>query len=735
MRYISSSALAIAVTAGALFSQTVSFDARRDFLAGYSTSRVVAADFNSDGKPDLVSTRTGPSFGPVLYFLPGNGDGTFGKTRVLRAPYSAQVLITDVVEADFNGDGRADLAICAEDSSASVFPLLGNGDGTFQSAPIIPGILCSSLAAADLNGDGQTDLVAVSYNNEAAVIFGAGNGRFGAPIAITLVSPPASVLVADFNRDGNPDLLFGVTGGFELLTGNGSGSFNPGPLEPLFGNTIPTLSAAADVNGDGNLDVVIGEPTSVFSILGNGDGTFQPAMAQSGGEPYVTAFVPMDVNGDGLSDLLVLVDIQQTLGNAQGMQVWRALPDGNFAAERIYGVTTNPRAITLADLNLDGQRDAAIPSGESYAVSILLGTADGSFSDTPEVFGTSQTSSVAIAMTDLNNDGRPDVVNLYNSSGNQGPISRFVAYVGDGEGNFSPPFSASTGYNSSGIGIGDFNRDGFADLAVINRTVDNFTGGALAIFFGLGDGTFRTPFYVSVGNTPNSIIVADFNGDGIPDLAIAQMNTEGAAGSVSVLLGKGNGAFQQAVYYVAGSHPSQVVAADVNVDGRLDLVAIAGRSVAVLGGNGDGTFQPPIYTGFVSSGGLMHEFVGDFNSDGHPDLVTTSQDSGLRVKFLAGNGDGTFQQPVEIGGFSYAGLGFVGGGDFNGDGKLDIGAILSSAFVVIAGNGDGSFQQPVLFGTSAYPVAFATGDLNGDGKTDVVVDNEAGFSVILNTTP
>ena len=267
------------------------------------------------------------------------------------------------------------------------------------------------------------------------------------------------------------------------------------------------------------------------------------------------------------------------------------------------------------------------------------------------------------------------------------------------------------------------------------------------------------PSYASGGAYAHSVTTGDFNGDGKSDLVVANQcvsSSNCASGSLSVLLGNGDGTFQSAVSYAsAGVYAVSVAVADVNRDGNLDLVVAnqcastsncANGSVSVLLGNGDGTFQSAL--SYVSGGYEVSSLaVGDFNGDGKPDLVVANQcvsssncASGS-LSVLLGNGDGTFQSAM-----SYASGGVyavsVAVANVNGDGNLDLvaangcmssGDCANGGLVsVLLGNGDGTFQAAVSYASGGYEaVCVAVGDFNGDGKTDLAVTNFAGGTDLL----
>jgi hypothetical protein len=240
---------------------------------------------------------------------------------------------------------------------------------------------------------------------------------------------------------------------------------------------------------------------------------------------------------------------------------------------------------------------------------------------------------------------------------------------------------------------------------------------------------------ISWGQFPVGLAVADFNTDG--NLDVATINDSSDLGSVSILLGNGNGMFQSPIQYSVGDTPLGLTLGDFNNDGNLDLSFVNYPNgqpgvISVMPGNGDGSFQPPINSQLVS-GEIFYDVVaGDFNGDGKLDLAVTNR-SASQVLILLGNGDGTFQSPV---GYAAGTKGAynVTTGDFNQDGNLDlvVSATFDTAIVVLLGNGNGTFQTGQQYSTGLVgPLAVLTADLNHDGKLDVVADTVDSFTVFL----
>jgi len=257
----------------------------------------------------------------------------------------------------------------------------------------------------------------------------------------------------------------------------------------------------------------------------------------------------------------------------------------------------------------------------------------------------------------------------------------------------------------------DFNGDGIADLAV--ATGNN----SVSILLGKGDGSFPTHVEYQVPGHPIGIVAGDFNGDGKLDLAtVDQYQSE-----ISVLLGNGDGTFQGHQEYNTGNNPVAIATADVNGDGKLDIVTadLNDDKVAVLLGNGDGTFKT--HEDYATGNGPSDVAIGDFNQDGRLDLAVANN-TDYTVAILLGNGDGSFQAPVP---FPTANVpNSVVTGDFNKDGKLDLAVGTSNKQVsVLLGNGDGTFQNHVEYTIGANANVIATADVNADGNLDLISAN------------
>lgn len=235
------------------------------------------------------------------------------------------------------------------------------------------------------------------------------------------------------------------------------------------------------------------------------------------------------------------------------------------------------------------------------------------------------------------------------------------------------------------------------------------------MLLGNGDGTFQAA--TAVTDYASSIAVGDFNGDGKPDLAVEK--SPFGDGTDFVLLGNGDGAFQGPLYYPGGVAPQSVVVADFNGDAKPDFAVGSAFEVLLSLGNGNGTFQGSAFKPRVSEGGRLSMVSGDFNGDNKLDLAVAARDTS-EVSVLLGKGAGTFAAAVNYGTGPGAGslAVSVAAGDFDGDKKLDLAVANGGSpdISVLLGKGDGTFADAVHYAAGPGASSVAVGDFNSDGR-------------------
>jgi hypothetical protein len=378
---------------------TASFQPVVTYPVGNSPSATASADFNGDGKCDVAVVNSADGTVSVLL---GNGDGTFGSATTYAADGGS------IAAGDLNGDGRPDLVVTGTNR---VDVLLGNGDGTFQSAQYFnTGAATTTVVITDLNSDGKADLL-VSNQVGIGVLIGNGDGTFQADV--DYASGPGAIVVGDFNGDNKMDVAVGTSSGVMILLGNGDGSLQ----SPVNQGGLPYLRAAVDFNKDGELDLLVddrfslglfpprfgGKPMGV--MFGNGDGTFQPPAIINPTSVTFTALAA-DFDGDGNIDVAVIT--------ASGMEIYAGDGKGSFVPPISFGLLT-PSGLIVAnaaavDVNGDKAPDVIVANGGGLGISLNNTGSDFSTSITtpsPSLLHAGQSASSTVSLKLLNSFNFP----------------------------------------------------------------------------------------------------------------------------------------------------------------------------------------------------------------------------------------------------------------------------------------------------------------------------------------
>ncbi len=323
---------------------------------------VTTADFNGDGKLDLA-VATGNNTVSVLL---GNGTGAFPTHTQFAVPGNPVAII----HGDFNGDGKMDVAT-ADQYGSEISILLGGGDGTFQAhQEFATAAEPVALATADLNGDGILDIVVACLNaNKVSVLIGKGDGTFKPHVDYTTGSGPSGVVIGDFNGDGKLDLAVANNGDgtISILIGNGDGTFQAGV--PYTTAVNPNSIVTGDFNGDGSLDIAVGTSNkSVSVLLGNGNGTFQNHKEYTVGANTVALAVG-DMASSGKLSLITANYTDNTVSVLVGNG------DGTFKSQSVFSTAAGPAGVTVGDFNNNGKLDIAAVNTGGNNVSVQLDTA------------------------------------------------------------------------------------------------------------------------------------------------------------------------------------------------------------------------------------------------------------------------------------------------------------------------------------------------------------------------
>jgi hypothetical protein len=646
---------------------------------------VTVADVTGDGKLDII-LQGKQQFTVNIAVLVGNGDGTFKAPTIssFQPNVDAYPLLRDPAGVgDINGDGKTDLVVC-DALNEDLYVLLGDGTGKFTLRTQIDDNTGGQLYLLDLNGDQHLDIVATNILGSGfLVLLGNGDGTFQNPVAYG-AQTSGRLLLADLEGDGHPDMLLQYAPAqLGIFKGNPDGTF--APLAPISSvSTSNPLVGVHDFNGDGIPDLLFTSPTGIGTALAQGSLAFAPIQMTVSGGPstiYVTLAQPVagDFNGDGHLDLAMPVE--------GGIAILLGTGSGTFASADSYDVGQIVGAAAVADFTGDNFPDIAVTLEATYP-RLLLGNGKGSFTLGPDPnpsYG-GQGADVTLLAADFNGDGIKDL-NLGNMLPNQASSSTQSVELGVGNGTFSAPVSVP---NSSPI-IGDVNNDGRSDMVyVYNDSITatlgqangtfaavttelrlaNFTGhynigdvnhdgkldvvinyyDHLEIWFGNGDGTFTYASSVDVSQVVSDVVavVADLDGDGNGDIVLApDPNAEANFGPMAILYGNGDGTFQTPVLVPVSHRYSLISVADLNGDGKPDLAMTDGGSVAILMNLGNRKFASEV--DYVAGGAVSALNVVDVNGDGFPDIVVANT-GGTTVTVLLNQPNGTSVEGAAVSG-------------------------------------------------------------------------------------
>jgi hypothetical protein len=617
---------------------------------------IAAADFNGDGKLDVATAGAN-----VSIFL-GNGDGTFQPPIEYTADFYGS---TRLVAADFNGDGIPDLALQA----FSLFRFrvyFGNGDGTLQAPVELSPPSGDIMLTGDFNGDGNPDLL--TGGTSVFVFLGDGKGGFSSPIETEWNGAPG--VAGDFNRDGLDDVAVDSFDGVKILESNGDGTFTAGAFYSVPYGTGGM--AVGDMNRDGNQDLVVdGYQTGLLYVFpGAGDGTFgSPTVIAQGSQPGPLLLRDFDRNG--------WLDIAVLRQNS-AVEVLLADASGQFVVPAVYpaggGSTSTYSSIATGALTSPGAVDAAVAIIENDFVTPALGILPG---DGAGGFGAPILVPLAstprwIASGSFHAPGLDDLA-VATDVGIQ-----VVRSNGDGTFQALAPFGDLTAF----VAAGDFNGDGKIDLA---------WGSSVQISLGNGDGTFSPGPPIPGSPSASSIAVGDLNGDDKLDLVLI------AGPDVTVLLGDGSGGFVVGnTYAVTINVAPTVQIADFDGDGKIDVAVAHGLGyspvLSIFWGNGDGTLGAP--TDVAGNFETMEVLAADLNGDGRAEAVFEAYSS---VTILAFHPDRTFSTSSWV---TPTIAPFAAIADLDGDGKPD----LLAAGVDPSGLGVGVLRNTICV-PSRYVVA------------------------------
>jgi len=679
-QYTFTSGFAVLLNDGkGFFSQPNKYNSTED------SDGIEVGDFNNDNFIDVVVTNTGFNWeGNTISLFFNNGTGFFSQN----GEYTVGNGPTGITADDFDNDNDLDLAVVnygylGQGSTVSVY--INNGNGSFISGgTFASGVGPYRIESGFIDNDNLIDLVIANENQKLNVLLNSGNNDFSNKTEYDVEGNYGgnawfNVELADMDNDIDIDILYsstrtwdGVRGQVAYFKNNGDGTFaSPVRIDLVDYTAGATDVGTGDLNEDGWLDIVAasfaGTNTDGYQVVySDGLGGFQNAFKNPAGQATRSISIG-DANGDDKPDIITIDNY------GLGVTVHLNQGDGIFDLPPLFPTSYFATAMDAADIDLDGDLDVTTSANGYTAVgspvAVILNNGDGTFGEYNTEYSV-RSGGVQAKFRDLNGDNYPDL--LFATS------------------RASPPYDFHTALNN-------------------------------------GDGTFATTQTWPIGSCGWADIDAfDVDNDNDLDVIITEwLGCPGipeSARRIYINLNNGNGTFQSPLIDVVNPFPSHIAGADLNKDGKIDLVTCQGASVDIHLGNGNGTFQSP--TSYQLSESARDVVIDDLNNDNNFDIATCNFGSQGFMNVLFGNEDGTFGTAQEYYLAYSPDLTNASGitiGDIDQDGDKDIivGNNASNGISVYLNTGNSSFEYRMRYGIYFDIYAPYFGDFDEDGINDI----------------
>ncbi|CAF1439998.1 unnamed protein product, partial [Adineta ricciae] len=694
------------------------------YSTGYDSHpySLTLGDLNRDSYVDMVVVTNGTNNVEIFY---NDGSGKFQNAILYSTGRSSNA--TSVVVGDLNNDQYLDIIVANYNhQNIGIFLNLGNGMFAQQMThKLATNSFPQFVNVGYFNQDNDLDVVVVdSLNSQIHILLGHGNGSLSASIVYDLISKsnPLFIAVYDFDRDNRSDLVVANSDGNNILMLNGFSS-EPSARQTTYlidESARPSSLVVYDFNRDNQLDIVVNNfgGNSIVIFYGTDAGSFVQGDSYSTGENSSPRQITTgDFNNDNRMDILIACPGSGNVGVFLGQE------NGTFAPMVPYwiGNGSSPWFVTTHDLNNDTYIDLVASNKGVKTITIWFGLGNGSFTNMTTYSTGNHSIPKAIVVADVNNDNHLDLIFANQISDRPG------VFLGYSNGSFELITTFVTEIDEDGfmLVLADFNRDNYLDCAIsyINSAI-------IGIFFGFGNGTFRDRVIYSTTaiGQPYYITTTDFNQDNYLDIAVAIFS----ASEVIIYFGDGQGDFKIGRRYSTdyGSNLYALAVVDLNSDNQLEMVATYWGTgyVGVLTPYNAARFSNQ---STYSTGSAPYPYslaMADFNNDNQLDVVVANSGTDdLTILFGSSNND-TFRDAITYLMGSDSNPQYVITGDVNKDNHSDIVVLnsKSNTLNLIYGYGNGSFADQMVYSTGddSRPFSLVMNDINNDGRNDFIVANE-----------